>query len=71
MVFDTYANKTLPSLMLIHGMANTAQLCYGRIVPLLDEYHVILFEADGHTDKEADLFISLDKGESRYRKYFL
>lgn len=62
MIFDTYANKTLPSLMLIHGMANTAQSCYGRIVPLLDEYHVILCEVDGHTDKEAGLFISLDKG---------
>lgn len=69
MIFDTYGNKTLPSLMLIHGMANTAQSCYGRIVPLLDEYHVILCEVDGHTDKEAGLFISLEDCCEKIEKY--
>ena len=54
MVFSTYGDESLPSLLLIHGMANTAQLCYGRIVPYLDKYCVILCEVDGHTDKEYD-----------------
>ncbi len=59
MIFNTYGDETLPSLMLIHGMANTAQLCYGQILPYLDEYQVILCEVDGHTEKEQGLFISI------------
>lgn len=69
MIFDTYGNETLPSLMLIHGMANTAQLCYGRIVPYLDKYHVILCEVDGHTEKEEGLFISIEDCCEKIEKY--
>lgn len=69
MIFETYGNETLPSLMLIHGMANTAQSCYGRIVPHLDEYHVILCKVDGHTDKEAGLFISIEDCCEKIEKY--
>lgn len=69
MIFNTYGDETLPSLILIHGMANTAQLCYGRIVPYLDEYHVILCELDGHTDKETGLFISIDDCCEKIEKY--
>jgi pimeloyl-ACP methyl ester carboxylesterase len=45
--------------MLIHGMANQADLCYGKIIPHLENYYVILFELDGHTDKESGLFVSI------------
>lgn len=69
MIFNTYGDKTLPSLMLIHGMANTAQSCYGRIVPYLDDYHVILCEVDGHTDKEKGLFISIEDCCEKIEKY--
>lgn len=68
-VFNTYGDKTLPSLMLIHGMANTAQSCYGRIVPYLDEYYVILCELDGHTDKETGLFISIEDSCEKIEQY--
>lgn len=69
MIFNTYGDETLPSLMLIHGMANTAQLCYGRILPYLDGYHVILCEVDGHTDKEKGLFISVEDCCEKMEKY--
>lgn len=69
MIFNTYGDETLPSLMLIHGMANTAQSCYGRILPYLDDYHIILCEVDGHTDKEAGLFISIEDCCEKIEKY--
>lgn len=68
-VFNTYGDQTLPSLMLIHGMANTAQSCYGRIVPYLDKYYVILCEVDGHTDKETGLFISIEDSCEKIEQY--
>lgn len=46
--------------MLIHGMANEAELCYGKIVSGLEDYYVILCELDGHTDGENGLFISIE-----------
>ena len=69
MIFNTYGDRSLPSLILIHGMANTAQLCYGRILPYLDEYHVILCELDGHSDKETGLFISIEDCCEKIEKY--
>ena len=71
MIFDTYGDKTLPSLILIHGMANTAQSCYGRIIPYLSDYHVILCEVDGHTDKETGLFISIEDCCEKIEKYVI
>ena len=69
MIFNTYGDEMLPSLILIHGMANTAQSCYGRIVPYLDSYHVILCEVDGHTDKEEGLFVSIEDCCEKIEKY--
>lgn len=59
MIFSTYGDNQLPSLLFLHGMATTAQSCYGRILPYLDEYHIILCEIDGHSEKEPDLFKSI------------
>jgi pimeloyl-ACP methyl ester carboxylesterase len=42
-------------------MANSAQLCYGPVLPYLDAYHVILCELDGHTDREPGLFSSIEE----------
>jgi len=69
MIFRTYGNNTLPSLMLIHGMANTAELCYGRIVPYLDQYHVILCELDGHSEQETGLFLSIADSCEKIERY--
>ena len=71
MIFNTYGDETLPSLILIHGMANTAQSCYGRIVPYLGDYHVILCEVDGHTDKDTGLFISIEDCCEKIENYVI
>jgi pimeloyl-ACP methyl ester carboxylesterase len=68
-VFNTYGDKSLPPLMLIHGMANDASLCYGRIIPRLEDYYVILCELDGHTGKENGLFISIEDCCDKIEKY--
>jgi pimeloyl-ACP methyl ester carboxylesterase len=68
-VFDTYGNSALPALLLIHGMANTAQSCYGRVIPHLDGYHVILCQLDGHTDEEDGLFVSIEDCCEKIERY--
>jgi pimeloyl-ACP methyl ester carboxylesterase len=55
--------------MLIHGMANDAELCYGKIVPYLLNYYVILCELDGHTDKESGLFVSIEDSCGKIENY--
>jgi alpha-beta hydrolase superfamily lysophospholipase len=69
MVFDPYGNSTLPALLLIHGMANTAQSCYEHVILHLDEYHVILCELDGHTSKEPGLFSSIEDQCEKIERY--
>jgi pimeloyl-ACP methyl ester carboxylesterase len=41
-------------------MANDAGLCYGRVLPGLADYCVILCELDGHTDAENSVFQSIE-----------
>jgi pimeloyl-ACP methyl ester carboxylesterase len=71
MVFNTYGDKSSPAIMLIHGMANDARLCYERIIPGLDDYFVILCELDGHTEKENSLFISIEDCCNKIENYVL
>jgi pimeloyl-ACP methyl ester carboxylesterase len=59
-IFRTYGDPSLPPLLLIHGMANDAGLCYGRILPGLTDFCVILCELDGHTDAEDSVFRSIE-----------
>jgi pimeloyl-ACP methyl ester carboxylesterase len=59
-VFRTYGNPSLQPILLIHGMANDANLCYGRILPGLTDFCVILCELDGHTDAENSVFRSIE-----------
>jgi pimeloyl-ACP methyl ester carboxylesterase len=69
MVFDTYGSSALPSLLLLHGMANTAQSCYGRVVPHFEKFHVILCQLDGHMDEEDGLFISIEDCCEKIERY--
>jgi pimeloyl-ACP methyl ester carboxylesterase len=69
MVFNAYGSSALPSILLIHGMANSAPLCYGPVLPYLGGYHVLLCELDGHTDKEPGLFASLEEECEKIERY--
>lgn len=48
MNYLTYGDKNNKSIVLIHGMATTAKMCYERILPFLQEYYVVLVEVDDH-----------------------
>ncbi len=70
MRFLTYGNKKAPPVMLIHGMATTAEICYGNIAPRLAErYFVILAVLDGHDPCGDTVFCSLDDSCRKIEKY--
>ena len=75
MRFLTYGNKEDPPFMLIHGMATTAEICYGKIAPrLAEKYYVILAVLDGHDPRDNSVFHSLGDScrmiENYVSKYF-
>ncbi len=55
MNFLTYGDKKKQSILLIHGMASTALLCYEPLLRYLKDYYVILAEVDGHSDNLGEL----------------
>lgn len=56
--------------MLIHGMATTAEICYGRMAPRLAErYYVILAVLNGHDPNEDTVFCSLSDSCREIEKY--
>ncbi|MBR5091025.1 MAG: alpha/beta hydrolase [Ruminiclostridium sp.] len=70
MRFITYGNADLPPVMMIHGMATTAEICYDRIAKKLStRYHVILAVLDGHDDKSDSIFVSVDDSCKKIERY--
>ncbi len=55
MRFLTHGDKTNPSLMLVHGMANTSDL-FDPLLEYLQGYYVIVCELDGHSRYENSEF---------------
>ena len=49
MNYLTYGNKQDKAIVLIHGMASTALLCYEPILKYFENYYVVLVEVDGHS----------------------
>ena len=51
MRFITMGSAKNPTLLFIHGLSATAESCYGRVGRLLmDRWHIVLCELDGHYD---------------------
>lgn len=48
MNFISYGNKNNKSILFIHGLASTADLCFKALLPYLQDYYVIFCELDGH-----------------------
>ena len=48
MNFITYGNRNNKSILFIHGLASTADLCFNPLLPYLQDYFVIFCELDGH-----------------------
>ena len=53
-----YGDERKPSLLLIHGMANTSSL-FNPIIPYLPDFHVIACEIDGHSQAGDTEFVSI------------
>lgn len=57
MNYITYGDKNNKSLVFIHGLASTAELCFGALLPYLSDYYVVLCELDCHYDEsKKDIF---------------
>jgi len=66
LAFGPEKNK---SLLLIHGMASTAMLCYGPLLEYLQDYCVVLCEVDGHCGEENGDFISIEDSCDKIEEY--
>lgn len=70
MNFLCFGNKNNKSILFIHGMASTAMLCYEPILKQLSDYHVILAEVDGHSERTSELG-SIEKNCDEIEDYIL
>lgn len=61
MNFICYGKKLKKSILYIHGLASTADLCFKPLLPYLDDYYVIFCELDGHCDSSVNDLISMKK----------
>ena len=61
MNFICYGEKFNKSILFIHGLASTADLCFKPLLPYLNDYYVIFCELDGHCDSCINDMISMEK----------
>lgn len=71
MNFISYGNENNKSLLFIHGLASTADLCFKPLLTYLDDYYVIFCELDGHCDFESEDLLSMEKTIDKIEKYIL
>ena len=70
MNFLSFGDKNNQSILFIHGMASTAMLCYEPILKMLPDYHVILAEVDGHSERTGEL-VSVENDCDEIEHYIL
>ena len=70
MNFLCFGDKRNKSILLIHGMASTALLCYEPILKMLPDYYVILAEVDGHSERAGEL-VSIENACDEIENYVL
>ena len=69
MNYLTYGNKQNKAIVLIHGMASTALLCYEPILKYLENYYIVLVEVDGHSKNVKGDLLSLKDCCDAIEKY--
>lgn len=69
MNFIAYGNKNNNTLLFIHGLASTADLCFKPIIPYLQNYYVVLCELDGHCVSKPNDLLSLKDSIDDIEKY--
>lgn len=68
MRFVDYNKESKKTIMLLPGMATTVHTCFDKVIPFLEDFHVILCELDGHYDNSSP-FESIEKTCEQIEKY--
>nr|WP_072537616.1 alpha/beta hydrolase [Anaerococcus mediterraneensis] len=71
MNFISYGNRNNKSILFIHGLASTADLCFKPLLPFLQDYFVILCELDGHYGSNPKDLTSMEETINSIETYIL
>lgn len=71
MNFITYGDKKNKSILFIHGLATTADLCFKPLLSYLKEYCVVLCEMDGHCLSKPDNVVSMKESIDTIEDYIV
>lgn len=71
MNFISYGNKNNKSILFIHGLASTADLCFKPLLPDLQDYFVIFCELDGHYGTNPKDLTSMEETIDSIETYIL
>ena len=71
MNFISYGNRNNKSILFIHGLASTADLCFKPLLPYLQNYFLIFCELDGHYGTNPKDLTSLEKNIDSIESYIL
>ena len=71
MNFITFGNRNNKSILFIHGLASTADLCFKALLPYLQDYYVIFCELDGHYGTDPKDLTSMEETIDSIESYIL
>lgn len=71
MKFISYGNRNNKSILFIHGLASTADLCFKALLPYLQDYYVIFCELDGHYGTSPKDLTSMEETINSIESYIL
>lgn len=71
MNFISYGNRNNKSILFIHGLASTADLCFKALLPYLQDYYVIFCELDGHYGTNPKDLTSMEETINSIESYIL
>lgn len=71
MKFISYGNRDNKSILFIHGLASTADLCFKALLPYLQDYYVIFCELDGHYGTNPKDLTSMEETINSIESYIL
>ena len=71
MKFISYGNRNNKSILFIHGLASTADLCFKALLPYLQDYYVIFCELDGHYGTDPKDLTSMEETIDSIETYIL
>ena len=71
MKFISYGNRDNKSILFIHGLASTADLCFKALLPYLQDYYVIFCELDGHYGTNPKDLTSMEETINSIESYSL